>query len=71
MKLKTILLTQENAETALDELMSKKLAERRGVKEWRLTYRGQILGIKIWEGLNDTDKMLLFGMLAGLDTITK
>lgn len=71
MKHKTILLTRENAEVALDKLVLKKLAERQGGTKWRLTYRGQTQGLRIWGMLADSAKMLLIGMLEDLDAISK
>ena len=71
MKLKTILLSSEDANIALDKLIAKGLAERRGGNSWRLTYGGQTEGIKVWRNLTDTEKMLIFGMLEDLDRINK
>jgi len=71
MKAKAILLSTNDAEVALDELVEKGLAERRGGKKWRLTYQGQTEGIEIWGRLSEAEKMLMFGMLQDLDVIKK
>ena len=68
---KVILQSTENSEIALDELVAEGLAERRGKKNWRLTWEGQDKGIEIWERLTENEKMMLFGMLDSLDTIDK
>lgn len=62
-----VLLTPEAHSKALDTLVSQGLAEYRPGKNcWRLTWDGQDEGIKIFQSLAPTRKVLLLGMLHGL-----
>ncbi len=63
---KITILTHDDAVKALAELVDRGLAHKGNGTKWRLTWAGQDEGLKLWERLDNPEKILLLGMVKAI-----